>query len=242
MPKKHTIPSVVHDHFQKANLLHTYVQKSTGEAITHALATGLELLQAKDAIPHGGWESECGLLFDGSLRTAQFYMQFAKHYSKLKSAEKSALLMLEGTLEGAAKAAKQAASPPKPEPVVIEEDAPPAELGPQDWQEPEDDFPDEEEEFEVSETGDNSGEQVGNNGGTNGDTPTITAKTGREKDVWDAKQVLKTWADAVGRWMNGNPAGIDVYREKFPGPKGDRVIAAAKEFWNAIDAWKKGIK
>ena len=236
---KTTLPIEVHDHFSKANTLHSYVQKSTGEAIKHALATGLELTQAKAAVPHGRWESECERLFDGSLRTAQFYMQFATHYSKLKSAQKSALLLLEGTLEGAAKAAKQAASPPKPAPVEIDEDAPPAELGPQDWQDP----PEPEEEPE-------SGEQVGNNRGTIGehlgntepDPKPITAKTGREKDVWEAKQVLKTWADAVGRWMNGNPAGIDVYRDKFPGPKGDRVIEAAKELWNAVEAWRKVIK
>lgn len=57
-----------------------------------------------------------------------------------------------------------------------------------------------------------------------------------------AKQAMKTWMDAIGRWMNGNPDGIDVYREQWPGPKGDRVIEAAKELWNAINDWKKGIK
>lgn len=72
--------------------------------------------------------------------------------------------------------------------------------------------------------------------------PGITAKTGREAEVWEAQQVLKQWSDAVGRWMNGNPAGIDVYREQFPGPLGDRVIDAAKELFNAMVAWKKGLK
>jgi len=118
MAKKSSLPMVVHDHFRKANLLHTNVQKSLGEATKHALETGQELLAAKSAIPHGSWESECDRLFDGSARTAQFYMKFAKDFGKLKSAEKSALLMLEGTLDGAAKAAAKAArpNPPKKQP------------------------------------------------------------------------------------------------------------------------------
>ena len=70
----------------------------------------------------------------------------------------------------------------------------------------------------------------------------ITAKTGRSAEIWTAQQVFKTWIDAIGRWMNGNPAGIDVYREKFPGPLGDKVIESAKELLNALDAWKKGLK
>lgn len=77
---------------------------------------------------------------------------------------------------------------------------------------------------------------------SSGNGKPINALTGREHDVFEAKQVLKTWADAVGRWMNGNPAGIDVYREKFPGKPGDRVIDAAKELYNAIEAWKRGLK
>jgi len=72
--------------------------------------------------------------------------------------------------------------------------------------------------------------------------PGIVAKTGREAKVWEAQQVLKQWSDAVGRWMNGNPAGIDAYREEFPGPLGDRVIDAAKELYNSFVAWKKGLK
>ena len=120
MPKKLNLPIEVHDHFRKANVLHTYVQKDLGAASKHALETGQELIAAKSAIPHGGWEPECDRLFDGSLRTAQFYMAFARDFGKLKSAQKSALLMLEGTLDGAAKAAKKATkskpSPPKRQP------------------------------------------------------------------------------------------------------------------------------
>jgi hypothetical protein len=70
----------------------------------------------------------------------------------------------------------------------------------------------------------------------------VVAKTGRESDIWQAQQTLKTWIDALGRWMNGNPAGIDTYREKFPGPLGDKAINAAKALLNALEAWKRGIK
>jgi hypothetical protein len=111
-----TLPAEVHDCFRKANLLHGYVQKSLGEATKHALETGQELASAKSAIPHGSWETECNRLFDGKLRTAQFYMQFTKDFGALKSAQKSALLMLEGTLKGAAKLAKDAARPAAPKP------------------------------------------------------------------------------------------------------------------------------
>lgn len=113
---KSTLPIEVHDHFRKANVLHGYVQNSLGEASKHAIETGQELLAAKSSVPHGSWEDECNRLFDGSLRTAQFYMQFARDFAKLKNAEKSALLMLEGTLDGAAKAARKAANPEKAKP------------------------------------------------------------------------------------------------------------------------------
>lgn len=108
MAKKESLTIVAHDHFRKANVLHGYVQEHLGEATKHALETGKELIAAKSEVPHGKWEIECERLFDGSLRNAQFYMQFARDFSRLKSASKSALLMLEGTLQGAAKAAREA--------------------------------------------------------------------------------------------------------------------------------------
>lgn len=116
MAKKPALPIEVHDHFRKANVLHTYVQKDLGEATKHALETGQELMAAKAAIPHGRWENECDRLFDGSARTARFYMAFAKDMGALPKTASSAVLMLEGTLDGAAKAAKQAAKPPAPKP------------------------------------------------------------------------------------------------------------------------------
>jgi len=122
MAKKSNLPMEVHDHFRKANVLHGYVQKHLEDAAKHALKTGNELLAAKTAVPHGSWETECGRLFDGSPRTAQFYMRFAKDFGRLKSAGQSALLMLEGTLEGAAKAAKRAAKPNAPLPATLQAD------------------------------------------------------------------------------------------------------------------------
>ena len=80
------------------------------------------------------------------------------------------------------------------------------------------------------------------NGKPKPDPKPITALTGRAHDVFEAKQVMKTWADAVGRWMSGRPAGIDEYREKFPGLAGDKVINAAKAFWEALEAWNRGLK
>lgn len=111
-----TLPANVHEHFRKANVLHGYVQKNMGEAAKHALETGKELLAAKQTIPHGSWESECERLFDGSVRTAQSYMQFAKHVESLPKAQSSAVLMLESSLSGAAKEAKRLAAPTPPKP------------------------------------------------------------------------------------------------------------------------------
>ena len=116
---KSNLPIEVHDHFSKANLLHGYFVKSLGECKEHALETGKELLAAKSAVPHGSWESECERLFNGSLRNARFYMSFAKDMLALPKGQASAVLLLESTLEGAAKAAKDANrgnTPPKPTP------------------------------------------------------------------------------------------------------------------------------
>jgi len=114
MPKPEPLPAAIHDHFRKANVLHGYVEKSLGDATKHALETGEELLAAKTAIPHGRWEQECKRLFDGSLTTARFYMQFAKHVSSLPKQRATGVLLLESTLEGAARAARQAARPSPP--------------------------------------------------------------------------------------------------------------------------------
>ena len=111
MGKHLTLPAEVHDHFRKANILHGYVQKSLDDAVQHALETGHELLAAKATIPHGSWETECDRLFDGSARTARFYMEFSRHFSALPKTAQNSVLFLEPTISGAAKAAKAAAKP-----------------------------------------------------------------------------------------------------------------------------------
>lgn len=121
MAKKSNLPTEVHDHFRKANVLHTYVEEHLGEAKKHALDIGQELSAAKKSLPHGRWEDECNRLFDGSARTARFYMEFARNMDALPKRQRTPLLMIEGSIEGAAKAAKAAANPkpakPKPAPL-----------------------------------------------------------------------------------------------------------------------------
>ena len=154
MAKKTTLPAETHDHFRKANVLHKYVTRDLTEATQHALEAGQELIAAKALVPHGRWESECSRLFDGSLRTARFYMQFAKNMDALPKTAAHAVLLLEGTMEGAAKAAKAAANPkpspkpdssPKPPPetidVPVEPPRPPADdagdpFEEEEWQDP----------------------------------------------------------------------------------------------------------
>ena len=128
MAKTPNLPAVVHDHFRKANKLHGYVEKELGEARDHALETGQELEAAKKAIPPGSWEDECSRLFDGSPRTARFYMAFARDLGKLSKTAQSAVLMLEGTLQGAVKAVKEAAKPAKPKPTPPKPDAEPIDV------------------------------------------------------------------------------------------------------------------
>ncbi len=99
-------------------MLHGYIEKTLVEASKQALELGQELLAAKKATPPGGWEEACERLFTPSPRTAQRYMQFAKHMEALPKTTNCRILFLEGTFDGAAKAAKKAAKPkpPKPKP------------------------------------------------------------------------------------------------------------------------------
>lgn len=108
---KHTLPIEIHDKFRQCNVLHGYVESNLNEAAKYALELGQLLIEAKQAIPHGRWETECDRLFDGSATTARFYMRFARDISALPKQRATAVLFLEGTLEGAAKAAKKAAQP-----------------------------------------------------------------------------------------------------------------------------------
>jgi hypothetical protein len=130
MSKKSDLPAEIHDHFRKATILHGYVEEHLGKASEYALEAGEELLAAKKAVPHGRWETECGRLFAPSARTARFYMQFARNMGALPKRQRTAILMIEGTLDGAAKAARAAArpaTPAKPSPPAKVTASPPAE-------------------------------------------------------------------------------------------------------------------
>ena len=174
MAKKPSLPIEVHDHFRKANILHGYVEKSLGEATTHALETGKELLAAKTTIPHGGWEDACKRLFGASLRTAQFYMTFARDVTALPKAQASSLLLLEGTLDGAAKAARKAVKPQKPKPPV----SPP--------EPPEDDSP--ENTSEANEAFATAAQESESPPKSNGKPPKQI-----ERSAW-----FKTWTQSIG--------------------------------------------
>jgi hypothetical protein len=115
MAKKPGLPVDVHDHFRKANILHGYTVEHWTKGAETALEAGQELLAAKKSTPPGRWEEECSRLFEPSLRTAQRYMLLAKRMDALPKTTQLAVLFLEGTLDGAAKAAKTATNP-KPSP------------------------------------------------------------------------------------------------------------------------------
>jgi ribosomal protein S27AE len=106
---KPNLPIEAHDGFRKANVFHADCVKDAASLVKNALEAGKELLEAKRHTPHGRWEAECERLFDGSVRTAQFYMQFATHMKALTKAQSSAVLFLEHSIEGATKVAKRLA-------------------------------------------------------------------------------------------------------------------------------------
>lgn len=62
--------------------------------------------------------------------------------------------------------------------------------------------------------------------------------TPAERDLAEARAQIKIWQETIGRWMRA----IDTYRHKWPGPQGDKVVEAAKPFYEALKAWGKGIK
>jgi hypothetical protein len=260
MGKKDQLPAEVHDHFRKANVLHGYVEKSMVDATKNALEIGRELSAAKAAIPHGRWENECERLFDGSARTAQFYMQFSKNIEALPKAQRGAVLMLEGTLVGAAKAAKQAAQKKTPKPAVstVAEVVEPSadkrqvDLSPSDTKlaDAKRRYPDGESLGVVCPSCGIDWWYDSTCGGClqpledveePEPVPDETAPTPKTLTSTQAKNCLKQWSETV-RHMMSDRIGIDSFREAFPGPAGDRVIDAAKELYEALGAWKKGIK
>ena len=254
MPEKLTLPAEVHDHFARANVLHGYVQKDFGEATKHALEAGEELLAAKAGVPHGRWEEECKRIFDGSLRTAQFYMQFTRHVSALPKAQKYAVLLLEGTLDGAAKAAKKAIDPkPKKPPAPAPpppsqgdeehvEDAPespetPAEpegvdygkcpnCGGPDWDE-------DDEGVSCSKCHHPHGEPAG-------DPDEDRLKTQRQKTVKTGEALMRAFDDLQGMWARPEHTGPTKWTaEEVHATLADMgVISACKGLLKIAKGWK----
>src|SRR4051812_10212213 len=57
---------------------HRACTAALADAVTHAIRAGQLLLETKEAVPHGGWLRWLADNFDGSVRTAQTYMRFAR--------------------------------------------------------------------------------------------------------------------------------------------------------------------
>ena len=69
----------------------------------------------------------------------------------------------------------------------------------------------------------------------------IKAKTGRDAELFRAKQCLNQWKETI-RHMMSDSVSIDGFRGTFPGPLGDTTIEAAKRLYEALDKWQRGIQ
>ena len=69
----------------------------------------------------------------------------------------------------------------------------------------------------------------------------VKAKTGREAELFRAKQCLNQWKETI-RHMMSDSVSIDGFRGTFPGPLGDTTIEAAKRLYEALDKWQRGIR
>lgn len=61
------------------NAAHAGVEAAKREGACHAVECGRLLAQAKDTVPHGGWDAWLRLNTTVSPRTAQLYMRIARH-------------------------------------------------------------------------------------------------------------------------------------------------------------------
>ncbi|MEA3350564.1 MAG: hypothetical protein U9Q82_08090 [Chloroflexota bacterium] len=105
------------------------------------------------------------------------------------------------------------------------------------------------------ETDDESGEDGRTDSdGTDAQEPTTRPpRKGKEKPsgpitaspeqapAYYAREQVKIWADTIGRWLQQSPS-IDEYRGQWAGPRGDRVVKAATELFEALKLWGKEIK
>jgi len=69
----------------------------------------------------------------------------------------------------------------------------------------------------------------------------VLVVSGEHTDAFYAREQIKVWADTIGRWLEKTPT-IDEYRNKWPGSKGDDVVALAVKLHEALKNWPKAIK
>jgi hypothetical protein len=79
---------------------HRLAQTAAAEAVERGVLVGELLARWKELLPHGQFETFTETHFEGSLRTAQIYMQAAKRLSALPKAQRSALLKQERSIAG----------------------------------------------------------------------------------------------------------------------------------------------
>jgi hypothetical protein len=164
-------------------------------------------------------------------------MTFAKDFAKLKSAQKSALLMLENTLDGAAKAARQAVreegkpetpepepQPPEPELVTDEPEPDPDPID--DW-----DFEEE------------PPTQASPSGGKR--TPPKADKPDSEpvevSPEEKARHTLGLWVQTLDAMLAKSPT-IDELRKTYPSPHGDKAVRLIADARGALADWKRKVK
>lgn len=98
---------------QQINENHRLAQTAAGEAVERGVLTGDLLAQWKELLPHGRFESFVETHFDGSLRTAQLYMQAAKRLGELSNAQRIALLKKERSITGIIEYGEPTKKPPR---------------------------------------------------------------------------------------------------------------------------------
>jgi hypothetical protein len=85
---------------KEINENHRLAQKAAGDAVERAVLTGELLMQCKELLQHGRFEGFVEAHFEGSLRTAQLYMQAAKRLAECSKAQRIALLKSELSITG----------------------------------------------------------------------------------------------------------------------------------------------
>lgn len=79
--------------------------------------------------------------------------------------------------------------------------------------------------------------KAGSNGKSNRTKPPVKQATPADT----ARAQVKTWTDAVGRWLSNSPS-IDDIRNQFPSKQGDGVVNLAVLLFEALKKWEKVIK